>query len=288
MLKATNSGAVLHSYPGKGKEYEPASSNTRQSDLVMADEQQNTVQATERSLDIIEALQELDRARLTTLAKELGLPNSTLHNHLSTLEQRGYVVRENEHYRLSLRFLDIGEYTRDIRKVYRVARPELDEIASETGEIASLVVEENGRGVFLYSAAGEEAISLDTSPGTYIHMHASAMGKAILAQLPEDEVAAILDQHGLPERTQNTIINRDSLLDELETIREQGVAIDDEERVRGSRSVAVAIRDEAGSVIGSIGISGPASTLTTERMMNTLAEQLHDTTNIIELKLAYS
>lgn len=261
---------------------------TRTSDLGMADEPRNTVQATKRSFDIIEALQDIDRARLTTLADRLDLPNSTVHNHLSTLVERGYVVKEDEHYRLSLRFLDLGEYTRRLQKVYNLARPELDEVAAETGEIASLVVAENGQGVFLYSAEGGDVISLDTSPGTRVHMHASAMGKIILAQLPEDEVTDILDQHDLPEYTENTITERESLRDELAEIRERGVAFDDEERVRGSRSVAVVIRDENGSVIGSVGISGPASRLAKERLTGELTDHLHDTTNIIELKLAYS
>lgn len=254
----------------------------------MADESKNTVQATERSLDIVEALRDLDSARLTTLADELDLPNSTVHNHLATLVERGYVVKAGDQYRLGLRFLDLGEHTRSLRKVYRVARPELDEVATETGEIASLVVEENGYGVFLYSAEAEGAVSLETSPGTRTHVHASAMGKAILAHLSDDRVTAILDRHGMPRHTRKTVTSRASLLEELEEIRERGVAFDDEERVRGSRSVAVAIREEGGSVIGSVGISGPASRLGTDRTTGELADVLQDTANIIELKLAYS
>lgn len=254
----------------------------------MSEETENTVKATERSFDIVEALRELDSVRLTVLSDSLDLPNSTVHNHLQTLMKLGYVVKEHNHYRLSLQFLDLGEHTRHLQKVYRVARPEIDELAEETKEVASLVVEEDGKGVVLYSAEGSEAFSLDTSPGTRIHLHASALGKAILAQISESEVQNIIAEYGLPAVTPATITEEESLNEELSTIRTVGIAIDDEERVRGSRTVAAPIRDEGGSVIGSIGVSGPARRLTEERMKGELADILHDTTNIIELKMAYS
>jgi DNA-binding IclR family transcriptional regulator len=254
----------------------------------MTEGSKNTVQATERSIDLIETLRELDSARLTTLADHVGLPNSTVHNHLSTLVNRGYVIKQNERYRLSLQFLDLGAYTRRMRKIYQVAAPELDEVATETGEVVSLVVEESGKGIFLYSAEGEDAVSLNTVPGTRIHMHTSAMGKAILAQLPDEEVTEILKRHGLQKYTPHTIVDETALRENLDAIRERGLAIDNEERVRGSRAVAVPIRDESGGIIGSIGVSGPMSRLTDERMAGELADLLHDTTNIIELKRTYS
>lgn len=258
------------------------------SDLRMTYEAKNPIKATKRSFDVIETLEEMDGARLTILAEELDLPNSTVHSHLSTLMERGYVIQEDETYRLSLQFLRLGEATRKIHKVYHAGRAEIDELAAETGEVASLLVEEEGRAVFLYSAEGDDAMPLNTSPGTHIHLHASAMGKAILAQLADDEVDAILEEQALPAYTQNTITDEEALREELMDIREGGIAVDDEERVRGSRSVAAPLRGESGKIIGSVAISGPVSRLSHDFLSTELAERLHDATNIIELKLAYS
>lgn len=253
----------------------------------MTDEPENTVQATERSLDIIEALRALDGARLTVIANHVDLPNSTVHNHLQTLTNRGYIIKENGYYRLSLRFLDLGEYTRSLQKIYRHSIQELDNLAAETDEVASLVVDEAGQSVFIYSAEGTDAVSPDTSPGTHVPMHVTAMGKAILAQLPDDEVEEIIECHGLPAYTDHTIVDEAALMEKLEAVREAGIATEDAERVRGTRSIAVPIRDDSGSVIGAIGITGPASRLTQSRMEDELAPMLHDATNIIELKRTY-
>lgn len=110
----------------------------------MGREAKNPVKTTQRSLDIIETLREMDGARLTELADRLELPNSTVHNHLSTLMERDYVLKDGDVYRVSLRFLDLGEYARNRRKVYELAKPEIGELADETGEVANLLVEENG------------------------------------------------------------------------------------------------------------------------------------------------
>ncbi len=258
------------------------------SDLRMTYEAKNPIKATKRSFDVIETLAKMDGARLTIIAEELDLPNSTVHSHLSTLMERGYVVQEDDTYRLSLQFLRLGESTRKIHRVYHAGRAEIDELAAETGEVASLLVEEDGRAVFLYSAEGDDAMSLNTSPGTHIHLHTSAMGKAILAQLPDDEVDTILEHRALPAYTEKTLTDEDALREELTDIREDGIATDDEERVRGSRSAAAPLRGESGKVIGSVGISGPVSRLSYDSLSNGVADRLHDATNIIELKLAYS
>ncbi|MFC6825230.1 IclR family transcriptional regulator [Halopelagius fulvigenes] len=254
----------------------------------MSYEAKNPVQATQRSLDIIEALRELDGARLTKIAEALDLPDSTVHSHLSTLMERGYVVKEDGIYRISLQFLDLGEYARSIRKVYSVAKPEIDELAEETGEVVSLLIEEAGRGVILYTENGPGAVPLDITPGKCVQLHASALGKAILAYLPDDRVETIIERHGLPAYTDQTVTDRETLLTQLAETRERSIAFDREERVIGSSSVAAPIRSNDGRVIGSVGLSGPTSHLSEERIDSNLLETLHDVTNIVELKLTYS
>jgi IclR family acetate operon transcriptional repressor len=253
----------------------------------MTNDRSPPVRTTARSFDIIETLRELDGARLTEIAEHLDLPNSTIHNHLRTLVQRGYVIREGDVYRVSLRFLDFGEFARSRRKVYEVAKPEIDKLAAESAETANLLVEENGRGVYLYTAQPRNAIPLDVYPGKHVVLHATALGKVLLAHFPEGRTRTILDQHGLPAQTEKTIVDRDELFDELDVIREKSYAVDDEERVRGMRCVAVAIKNENGMVIGAISVSGPSSRLSADPTEEFL-DNLLRTKNIIELKLAHS
>lgn len=254
----------------------------------MAREAKNPVKTTQRSLDIVETLREMDGARLTELADRLDLPNSTVHNHLSTLMERDYVLKDGDVYRISLRFLDLGEHARNRRKVYELAKPEIEELADETGEIANLLVEENGWGVYLWSSEGEDAVPLDISPGKHVHLHATALGKSILAHLPEKRVEEIIDRRGLPAQTDATITDPDELTDELETVRNQGYAIDDEERLQGMRCIGTTVKSESGNIIGAISVSGPTSAMSMDRLTDSLADQLQGAANVIELKVAYS
>lgn len=250
-------------------------------------EAKNPVQATRRSLDVVEVLRDLEGARLTTIAEAVDLPNSTVHSHLTTLMERGYVVKDGDIYRLGLQFLELGEFTRSLRKVYRVTEPELRELADETGEVASLMVEEGGLGIVLDSARGDEAVPADIDPGTRVHLHTSALGKAILAHLPEDEVDDVIDHHGLPAYTDETITEREAIFEDLRETRERNVAYDTEERVSRSKSVATSIKSESGQIVGSVGISGPVGRLRDDRLAD-IEDRLHDVTNIVELKLVYS
>lgn len=248
------------------------------------DPPENLVKSTQRSFAIVEALRELDGARLTDLALEVELPNSTVHNHLATLIDAGYVVCEDNTYRLTHRFLDHGEYTRSRRKLYSAGRPEIDELAATTGEIASLLVEERGLGVFLYSARGDDAVPLDIQVGKHVHMHTTALGKCILAGLPDERVDEISSTHGLPACTENTITDPEELRDELDVIREQGFARDDEERVKGVTCIAAPVKAETGKILGAISVSGPVHTLDDTAII----EALQSATNVVELKLVYS
>jgi len=102
----------------------------------------NPVKSIEAMFTIVEALKQLDGAGVTELADHLELPKSTIHNYLATLEQEEYVVKEGTTYRVGLRFLDLGAYARDQVEMFEVAKPELEHLASETGELANLLVEE--------------------------------------------------------------------------------------------------------------------------------------------------
>lgn len=253
----------------------------------MDDEAKNPVKATKRSLRLVEAMERLEEVRLTTLADEVDLPYSTVHSHLMTLVEEGYVAKQNDLYRLSLRFFQLGERTRSLRKIHQVTKPELAELAEETGEVALLMVEERGLGVVLDWVGGTNALPVEIETGMHIPLHTSASGKAILAYLPDDKVDEIVDYHGLPAHTNKTITNRDALYNELQDTYDQTVAYDRGERVPHVQSIAVPIRDQTGRVVGSIGVFGPVGRLSGD-ILSTLEKQLHDTSDIVELKLVHS
>jgi IclR family transcriptional regulator, acetate operon repressor len=252
----------------------------------MVDE--NGIQAVDRSFRIVEALTELDGAGVSELARRVDLPKSTVHNHLLTLEQAEYVVREDGAYRTGLKYLQISERARNQHDLYQVARPEVDKLVEKSGEISAVMTEEHGRGVFIYRNSGSEAARIDTCVGDRVPIHCTALGKAILAFLPDDRRREIIDRHGLSAVNSNTITDRDTLLEELETVRDERIAYDDEERLTGLRSVAAPILDGSSSVIGSISIAGPTHRMRGERFRTELPEVVLGTANVIELNLQHS
>jgi len=247
-----------------------------------------TVQATKTSFKLLEALNELGGAGVTELANELGLPKSTVHNHLNTLRDAEYIVREGDTYHVGLRFLKLGEHSRNRLRIYETASPEVDNLAQQTNELANLAVEEYGRGVYLYLSEAERAVQLDTYAGMRIHLHCTALGKAILAHLPEEKIEEILDTHGLPERTPNTITDRDELLEELEETRDRGYAYDRQERLQGLRCVAAPITMPEEGVVGALSIAGPTSRMKGDRFHEEIPQRLLDAANVIELNMTYA
>ncbi|SDR04490.1 IclR family transcriptional regulator [Natronobacterium texcoconense] len=254
----------------------------------MTREAKNPVKATRRSIAILEALFELGTASLTDVSARLDLPDSTVHNHLSTLVEGGFVTRTDGVYRLSLQFLTYGESARDQYRITDAARTELRHLASETEESASAFVEEDGRGFLLAHERADSDLPLDLYPGKRVPLHATAFGKVLLADRPDEEIEAIIDRCGLAACTSETITDRSALLDELADVRSDGHAVADEERLRGVRSVATAVRNERGVAVGAVGITGPTSRLTPERLRGPVLEAVIDTKNVIELQLAYS
>ncbi|MFC6941673.1 IclR family transcriptional regulator [Salinirubellus sp. GCM10025818] len=247
-----------------------------------------TVGATETTLRILETLKRLDGAGVTEVANRLDIPKSTVHNHVSTLLGNEYLVKEGNTYRVGLRFLEFGEHIRNRMPIHDVARGEVERLAEESGELANLLVEEHGKGVYLCRAKGDQAVRLDTYAGMRVHLHCTALGKAILAYLPEERVREIVDTHGLPERTDATITDEEELFDELEGIRDRGYARDMEERVAGLLCVAAPIRNLDGDPLGAISVSGPTSRMKGERFDEEVPEELTSTANVIELNLNYS
>ncbi|WP_408960700.1 IclR family transcriptional regulator [Natrinema sp. 74] len=228
----------------------------------------------------------MDRAGVTDIATQLDLAPSAVHKHLSTLQEHRYVIKDGSKYRLGLRFFELGGYTRHQMELYNTAKPELKSLAEETGEKTNLLVEEHGLGIYIYRSMGNEAIQINTYTGESVYLHNTALGKAILAHLPEERVKEVADHHGLPSATERTITNVDDLFESLAEIRNRGFAFDDEERINGLRCVAVPLLDD-GEAIGAISVSGPRSRMTDDRFQEEIPNKLSQKANLIELDLSY-
>ncbi|PSQ61318.1 MAG: IclR family transcriptional regulator [Halobacteriales archaeon SW_9_67_25] len=245
------------------------------------------IKAVDRTLAILQTLGEYDTVGVTALAEDLDLPRSTVFNHLKTLESGEYVVNDGGEYRLGSRFLELGAKARDFHDVYEAARGEVSRLAEETGEISALLIEEHGLGVFLYRSEGEGSVHIDSFTGQRIYLHGAALGKAILAGLPESRVDGIVQRRGLPTLTDNTVTERDELSAELAEIAEAGVAFDDEERLDGLRSVAAPIYDGE-EVLGSVSLAGPSSRVYGDRFREEFPAKVADAASAAELNLTYS
>lgn len=245
------------------------------------------VKSARRTFEVLEGLRELDGAGVSELAEYLDMPTSSAHDYLRTLEQEEFLIKQNETYHIGSRFLELGEFYRSRQKVYRTAKPEIDALAGETGEHGNLMIEEHGRGVFLYTAKGEKAVELDTHIGKRIPLHTSAMGKSILASRPREVVEAIIQRRGLEKVTEKTIAVREELFDELDRIAEQGYAIDDEERIKGMRCVAAPIHSDTEGLMGAVSISAPKSRLRGKKLQTEYPDIIMDTANVIQLNLTY-
>ncbi|GAA0301793.1 IclR family transcriptional regulator [Halarchaeum salinum] len=250
-------------------------------------EAKHPVRTTGKTLGIIEALCDRGACGVTELADELDMGKSAVHNHLATLREHGYVLQRGDEYRLGLKFLEVGGYTRKSMELYQVAEPEVDSLADETDELANLLVEERGVGVYLMRSKGADAVDLDTFAGRRTYLHTTGLGKAILAHLSEERVDEIIERHGLEQQTPRSIGTRSALDDELDDVRERGYAIDDGERLEGLRCIAAPINRSSGEVVGAISISAPASRVGDDELQNDLAERVLSAANVIELNLNY-
>jgi DNA-binding IclR family transcriptional regulator len=236
--------------------------------------------------NIIETVQKLEDPRLIDIATHLDFPKSTVHNHLGTLKENGYLKEEDGVYDLTLKFLDHGIYAKQRLRITHLSEGILEQLAEDTNEAAWLMIEERGFVVGVEKALGERGVQTSGRIGRHTRFHYHAPGKAILAHLSPDRVDEILAKQGLPQKTEHTITDRLSLEEELSEVREEGVAFDVGEAIDGIRSVAAPVICDD-TVEGAIGVVGPKNRLRGDRFHDKLPELVSGAANELELRLRY-
>lgn len=254
----------------------------------MVDQSGNTVASVERSYKIVYALQESNGGRIQEIATSLGFAPSTIHKHLVTLEKLGYVRKEGDEYQLGMRFLTLGGQIRNSKQGYRLAIELVSRLVNEVDERAQFVVEDSGRGFYLHTEISQHSVQIDRYIGKRRYLHASAAGKAILANLPDKRVDKIIDRWGLPAETPATITDSEVLYHELEQIRSDGVAFNDGESIKGLRAVGVPVMTPQDTVLGAFSVSAPAHRLKGDYYEEELPDLILGFANELELNLLNS
>jgi IclR family acetate operon transcriptional repressor len=225
----------------------------------VADARHN-IQSVDRALFLLETIAEAGgEASLTDLANRTGLNISTCHHLLATLIQRGFAAKipGRRLYALGARILHLGHAWLQV-DLPRRAQPYLDEINQVTGETVYLAALQGDAVVTLAVRESRHAVRVDTGKlGRLEAPHATSVGKAIMAWLPEHEIHRIV-AGSMKRFTDNTITDFPALVESLRNVRRTGCAIDREEFLPGVICVGAAIRDQAGTVIGAISVSTPS------------------------------
>ena len=162
----------------------------------MADEpdaRSDTLKSVARAFDIVEALEDHEGMTMSELATEFDIPRSTAHVYLKTLRETGYVVKDDDQYRLGFRFLKHGGYVRHKHDLYQAAKSEVDDLARRTGEVVDFGTMEGGKRGLVYKSEGPDVVTQKPVTGDYAHMHMTALGKAMLATLDDEEVTDIVE-----------------------------------------------------------------------------------------------
>ncbi|BDZ43445.1 IclR family transcriptional regulator [Paraoerskovia sediminicola] len=228
----------------------------------MATKSPGGVQSVERVFEILELITDTGgEVTLSELAASTALPLPTIHRLLRTLVSLGYARQlPNRQYSLGPRLIRLGEQAN--RQLGTLALPELRRLVTTLGESANLATLDGDQVVYVAQAPSAHSMRMFTEVGRRAPLHNTGVGKALLADLPDDEVRAIVARTGMPTPTEFSIGTPEALLDELALIRERGYSIDEQEQEVGVRCYAMAVPGTP--VPTAVSVSGPVSRVTEE------------------------
>lgn len=253
----------------------------------------NLVQTIERTSLILDILgQSPQGISIRDLSDKIKLPKGTTHRLISSLSYFGYARQDSKtrNYFLGFKLVELGNLLLSQLDLRREAEPFLRDLAERTNETVHMVFLDRGEIVYI------DKVELDHNPsglrmasrvGLRNPAHSSAVGKVLLSHLPEEELNGLIQEKGLPKRTENTITDSIQLKEHLKAVRTQGCAVDDEENERGIRCVAAPIYNETGRAVAAISISGPAFRVTKKVVQETLKKEVMETASKISERLGF-
>ncbi len=201
---------------------------------------------------------------LEQLAAELKLNKTSLLRIVRTLEKERFLLRREQGYRLGPRVLELANVYLSTLSVHRVARVYMEALARACQQTVSLAILEGTEVVYIAIERTQREVGIQSEIGGRHPAHATALGKVMLAGLPDEEVRSRYQGAPLRRLTHRTIVEFDTLLERLHEVRAKGFAVDDEERGIGIRCVAAPIYDRNGLVVAGLSLAGPIFHMTDE------------------------
>jgi len=219
------------------------------------------IRSIDRALQVLELFSlEKPEWGVTEISKALNIYKSNVHNVLTTLAEKGFVIKDSktDKYKLGIKFFELGSIVIKNMDLRKIAHPYMEKLLKEFNETVHLGILVEGEILSIEQEESGQSLSPRIFIGKRAPLHCTGVGKAIMAYLPKDKFSFTIKEMGLIRYTENTISNEEELEKELEKIREQGYAVDNMEHEEGVRCVAGPIRDYTGKVSASLSVSGPA------------------------------
>lgn len=240
----------------------------------MKNKAKNPIKSVHTTFQLLEALSRSDGTGVSELTREVDATKGTVHNHLSTLRERGYVVQRANEYYLGSRFIEFGTSIRDRSPLYQHSGEILTSLAQSTGEAACITVEEEGYVVYqriLWEETGTEQLLRE---GCRLPLHCSAPGKCLLADRTNDEIRKYFSKYTGPKLSERIISDPDELVEEIRTVREQNLGFARGEYNDELYEVATPVSAGDAHTRGAVGVFGPK-----ERMSGKALQQ--DTAGLV-------
>lgn len=246
------------------------------------------IEALGRGFRILEAFTESEPSlSLTEISARVGLDKSTVFRLTYTLEKLGYLIRDpdTKHYRPGLGVLRLGFTTLNSLGIRQIAQPYLKTLAAQTGETTNMTIRDGKEVVYIARFRTRQIISINIQVGSRLPVYCTSMGKAQLVDMGRDELHDLLGEGPYRAMGPNTITSLDALVAELDKVRQQGYAINNEELAAGLRSVAAPVRNFEGEIVAALNISVPSVRVSRQKVESDLAPLVKATAEEISLAL---
>ena len=227
------------------------------------------IQSVTNAFNLLEEFKEdRDELGVTELSKRLGLHKNNVFRLLATLESKGYIEQNKatDNYRLGVKSLELGQTFIKQLGLVRQAKPFMREIVEKCNETAYIGVIRQNSVVYLDVEEANQTVRVANRVGWRLPMHCTAIGKAQIAFVSEEEFDKLGILDNMERFTPNTIIDKGEFINHLKEVAKQGYAVDNEEYNLGVRCVGVPLRDYTGRVVGGICVSGPSCRITDEML----------------------